>query len=598
MSERTTVTRARIKRASARARAAMDRYASEVLAELEATYRRARRDIEAQIAAYGGQEGVVRLAVLQQLLQEVTGRIAALGQARNDLLTRGLEQAAKIGASPMEGVLAAAELDRLASGAVRFVTSYIGEDGLQLSQRLWRLDRGARDTLSQTIQSAVVRGQGPAAAVQSVLASVSGVSEAEINTLSGAETRVLAQQVGGVLMNQPGNLLEAAMRVFRTEINRAHGEAYQATALAHPDAAGTRFLLSPRHPRPDICDMHARANVFGMGPGVYPPGKNPWPAHPRTLSYVEVVFADEISDSDRRGATTRIEWLQQQPRSVQESILGKRKRALLEAGILTEGQITTPLYVLERLYAQRGITIDQLPVSPVPPTLPRPSRLAPAGRPVSSAVDPQALTGVSRRVLDAIDSVHGDGNLPQTPIRRYGSADGAALGVYRWDPSTLAGVIRILPGGPYPEFTLAHELGHLLDHQGVIAGKFASELAREFGPWLEASQSSSAVRGLLDLLNGPERIELRGVMVRVPKDYIAYLLDPREVWARSYAQYVAVRSGDPVLLEQLARAQRPAGVLALQRQWQEEDFQAIMEAIDEVFYRLGWLDDADRQKGR
>jgi hypothetical protein len=74
------------------------------------------------------------------------------------------------------------------------------------------------------------------------------------------------------------------------EINRAHGTAYLKGAEAHPDCVGTRFLLSPSHPEHDECDLHASANLYGLGPGVYPPGKTPWPAHPNTLSYVVAVF--------------------------------------------------------------------------------------------------------------------------------------------------------------------------------------------------------------------------------------------------------------------------------------------------------------------
>jgi hypothetical protein len=86
-----------------------------------------------------------------------------------------------------------------------------------------------------------------------------------------------------------------ATRLFRTEINRAHGEAYIKGFLSLPDAAGVRFTLSPMHPKPDICDVHAAADLYGLGPGVYPTRETcPWPAHPNTMSYVVGVFKDEV----------------------------------------------------------------------------------------------------------------------------------------------------------------------------------------------------------------------------------------------------------------------------------------------------------------
>ena len=59
------------------------------------------------------------------------------------------------------------------------------------------------------------------------------------------------------------------------------------------EAVGLRYCLSPRHPRKDICDTHASADLYGLGAGVYPVDACPWPAHPNTFSYVEVVYSDE-----------------------------------------------------------------------------------------------------------------------------------------------------------------------------------------------------------------------------------------------------------------------------------------------------------------
>jgi hypothetical protein len=177
-----------------------------------------------------------------------------------------------------------------------------------------------------------------------------------VDKVGAAEALRVSREIKNGLMTGEGSPYANALRVFRTEINRAHGEAYQATAFAHPDVIGTRFLLSPNHPMHDVCDMHAHANLYGLGPGVYPQGKNPWPAHPNTLSYTEVVFHDEITDADRAGQQDRISWLKDQPPQVREGVLGGRnKRIAFDAGHIGEGEIATPWRIIkERLEKRRG----------------------------------------------------------------------------------------------------------------------------------------------------------------------------------------------------------------------------------------------------
>lgn len=48
------------------------------------------------------------------------------------------------------------------------------------------------------------------------------------------------------------------------------------------------WRLHPRHPKRDICDVHATADLHGLGPGVYPPQSVPrFPPHPHCICYLE-----------------------------------------------------------------------------------------------------------------------------------------------------------------------------------------------------------------------------------------------------------------------------------------------------------------------
>lgn len=359
--ERTSV-KATIKRASARARADMNRLDRDYLEALDRLYRDAAERIKSVIQGFADGQGVLRLEVLQRLQVQIDLRLRDLAVQRNQMLDRGLQAAAGLGVEPFS---AAPEVSGLLSGlsdeAVRFVKNFIDKDGLQLSDRLWRLDRGAIDGVRRAVESAIIQGHSASQAANEFLAAGRPVPAGITRKINAANAGAVGASAASALLISDDNPRVHALRLFRTELNRAHGEAYRSAAFAHPDVIGTRFLLSPRHPEPDICDMHARVNRYGLGPGVYPKGKSPWPAHPNTLSYEEVVFADEITDEDRAGKTDRITWLKGQTPRIQEAVLGsRRKRGALLKGILRENEISTPWRVLKRRYERRGINTEKL----------------------------------------------------------------------------------------------------------------------------------------------------------------------------------------------------------------------------------------------
>ncbi len=354
-----------IKRASKSARKKVHALDQELLVQLEQVYRNAVADIGSYLQMRAGDDNTIRLEVMRSLLDQSQARLNFLEAERNGLLDQGLRQAAGFGVAPFtNSVEIGTSLVQVADDAVRFVTQFVADDGLQLSDRLWAIDNHAREVVTSEIQRAVVQGHSASEAARDLLARGLNVPPELARKMTAAQWDKIAKQIGTGLLTGEGNAYSNARRVMRTEINRAHGEAYQAAAFDHPDVIGTRFLLSPNHPRVDICDMHARVNRYGLGPGVYPEGKNPWPAHPNTLSFTEVVFSDEVSDEDKAGKLDRIEWLKGQTAQTQTGILGTRKRAALQRGLLKEQQINTPWSVLKKRYARQGIDVDNL--KPIP----------------------------------------------------------------------------------------------------------------------------------------------------------------------------------------------------------------------------------------
>lgn len=231
--------------------------------------------------------------------------------------------------------------------------------------------------------------------------------------------------------------------------------------------------------------------------------------------------------------------------------------------------------ILDWLHATPARTLPVVGVvsAPAPePTTPTQPATAPAPKaPVSAALQvrtmgphrPQIVTAIT-----AVDRVHGDGDLPRIPI--HGRPAKRFLGLYSWSGTRPTG-INIVPTGNWPGMTAVHEIGHFLDHQVLgLRGQFASVSAPALHAWREAVQATAAVRTIAQL---PSR--QRGDFIR-----------PEELWARSYAQYIATRSQDPALRAQLDKI-RAGG--QPWRQWSDEDFAPVAAAIDALFKGKGWL---------
>lgn len=228
--------------------------------------------------------------------------------------------------------------------------------------------------------------------------------------------------------------------------------------------------------------------------------------------------------------------------------------------------------------------------APATPAGPKPN-----GPPVSGALKlPSSgkYKPVYEEAVSAIDEVHGDGALPELPVTTKSSMD--AYGQYRYEMRSGKPVDILINGqGDHHQLTLAHEIGHFLDHQALgEKGKMASERDPALQAWRDAVDKSQAVERLRDKRRNPLRyqaeVEVAGskFITRPDPIFTSYLLDRRELWARSYAQYVAQRSGNTNLLAQLA-AQRTSAIYGDQ-QWEDEDFAPIAAAIDDLFRSLGW----------
>ena len=177
----------------------------------------------------------------------------------------------------------------------------------------------------------------------------------------------------------------------------------------------------------------------------------------------------------------------------------------------------------------------------------------PTRSPLTPALE-QALAAAARRHVLRTD-------LAPVPVRP--TATTSEAGAYRYvkhDPVDLR--ISRRAGRTFVAFL--HELGHFVDHQlGYDETKraFASAWHPAFAEWRDAVAS----------------------VVRVWDAALARpFYSQRELWARSYAQTVLLRSHDDELEAHLAALQRTGDHFV----WPRHQFEPIANAVDGVFARL------------
>lgn len=219
--------------------------------------------------------------------------------------------------------------------------------------------------------------------------------------------------------------------------------------------------------------------------------------------------------------------------------------------------------------------------------------------------------GVNRG-RQAIDSVHAS---PEglAEIDTFQSSSPTTLGAYSFrERSGEAVQIAVSSKADEQATVFVHEFGHYFDHQDFgDAGTFSSAQAAKAyaatgtaeGPlaeWYEALAQTDTFKRLEELKGSlgkkVEYVKADGTVVEVYPDlsFARYLLDPRELWARSYAQFVSKEAGDPDLWEEMAQQIRGrvradenprAGIFPTQ--WPEDDFAPVAEAMRKIFRDQG-----------
>ncbi len=185
-----------------------------------------------------------------------------------------------------------------------------------------------------------------------------------------------------------------------------------------------------------------------------------------------------------------------------------------------------------------------------------------------------------RRALDIVRYIHGDGNLPAISVQSFQDINPAALEYDQNNDGTIrprAILVNLELG--YSEYDVIHEIGHLLDI-AIAQNQYASRINHPLlKAWREAIENTKTVQQL-------HRLEAYDV----DQEELQYLLDPAELFARSYAQFIATASTDSTFRNEVG--QQVSHVLRTRlfaRQWNNEEFEPVAYAFEQLFARLGWV---------
>lgn len=116
-----------------------------------------------------------------------------------------------------------------------------------------------------------------------------------------------------------------AERIARTESARAWLDGYLKKYEGNERVAAHKWKLASRHPVFDICDMYAKADMYGLGKGVFPKDKIPnLPVHPHCLCYLSPVYKSELKGKTQKDNIKEAgdEWLKSLPKQEQYKVLG------------------------------------------------------------------------------------------------------------------------------------------------------------------------------------------------------------------------------------------------------------------------------------
>jgi len=252
--------------------------------------------------------------------------------------------------------------------------------------------------------------------------------------------------------------------------------------------------------------------------------------------------------------------------------------------------VRNPRLIARKIHDKAGRTITHWVRAEQQRHVLRDAALRPQAQPVSAAMEVHhswvwhsANLGVDR-ALSAIDKVHRVEGLPRIQVRVEQLRGNGSYESY----GSRHFVVRVGGNGEHPSFTAAHEIGHAIDHHifgdGDANLEHCGSSSGHFRSLMRSIVHSDAVQGLI--ANSHHALRTNN---HANASIASYLLDRRELFARAYSQWIAVRSGDRDMLGQMRSTRSAWASMGWHKQWEDHDFEPIAREMDSLFAARGWL---------
>lgn len=438
--------------------------------------------------------------------------------------------------------------------------------GLGLSDRVWKVCEQSKGHLELYLQSGLSEGR-----------SASQISRDIGNYLQNPDARFrrVRDENGKLVMSKPmagyhpgqgvyRSAYKNALRMTRTETNAAYRLSDMERWKKIDFVTGYEVKLSNNHPALDICDYlkgeYPKTFFFdGWHPNCY---CYCVPILPSQDDFVSYLNTDKLPGSPIKGI----------PPSAVNYLRSK-------SGVFAR-MINKPSWLKNNFTQRNGIYYPNKVVEK-PPKIQGVIYESPVKKPLVSeafvAIEPKISKNIEN-ALKAINSVHSDGSLPKIPVMLHRMKANAAFLTSGNFGQMSPHSIMLKSSGKTKEFSFIHETGHFLDFSAIgRAGRFETKFDSVITPVIKKIKESQAYGKLLEIKHTTLDHRIR--------DHINYLCDERELWARSYAQYIAEKSNNRILLTQLENNR----TFDFPYHWSEKDFKEIKAEIDKLFTQLGWL---------
>lgn len=452
------------------------------------------------------------------------------------------------------------------------------ENGLNLSDRVWNLTEPFKKELEQGLGIGIGKGR-PAKEMAKDLKQYLNEPDRLYRRVRGEDGKLhLSAEARNY---HPGqgvyrSSYKNALRLTRTENNGAYRTADFERWQQLPFITGIHIKLSNAHPVYDICDRMV---------GLYPKDFKFFGWHPQCLCYAT---PEQMSDEEYNRLEDQI--LNGQPITVSGANVVQHPPAefgnyIKENKAMLDRMKNKPYWMRDNPdYVQSAVkAVDKpLPVAGA-------QRISTQFTKISPAVKPYAT-----HALQSIDAVHGDGILDDIPFVKSRSTK--YNGAFTSDTLGRAKEISLTNLGisNAPEITMAHEMGHYLDLYAVGKKGSWNSLQKDspIAKVVSVARESKAMKNIEALVNNGY-VEVNGKKIWHSgkiKKHLNYLNNPKEVWARAYAQFIAEKSGSQKMIEGLETTiARDRKRKFWAYQWETEDFADISAAIEKMMIDEGWI---------